>query len=589
MKKALIGIFVAPILGYIVYIISLMVLFDLKFDLKLFEVSYRILKSLTPDGIHYLKPMVFLSLFFGFFTLLITIFFSLLKGSGKGDYGKSRFANIKDLRKLDLNYEKGLILAKYKNKFIRCIEPLTSLIVAPPGTGKTASIVIPNLLTIQNSCVVLDIKGELIQKTAGYRQKILKNKVLIFSPMGKDNTMKFNPFDEKCVKNFNFVQKKRLVEEVANTLFVAEKGKDPNDFWLASAKQLFIFFALYDLCVKGKSSFGDLAQAIQKDYYEELEGDFKKECEFEEEVFDEENQQAQTIIKRDPKANTLTAFFRQVSLKEYKTEELHNTNVQEFVLVQNQARIYSTSPQETFGGFTANYMVYLNVFTNPDVAEATGSMSFDYEDLREQKITLYINIGQTDIDTLAPLVRILMESIAKNLLLRENSDPDKFIYLLLDEFIRFGKLNFIMRLPELCRSYGLIPIYITQSYQQIQVTYSKEDVDILLANTHYQVVFRMNSFKDAKEVSDTIGDFTREKESISASNMKFVENNKSVSKEGYKLLTPQDIMNQNKEKVLILVSGHKDTPLQAKRNMFFKNQQLKNASEIAYDPNHMAV
>lgn len=580
MKKALIGVFVSPILAYIVYFLSLMVVFDLQLDMNLFWISIKVLTSLgSKQGLHNLKWLSFIPLFLGLCTFIVTILFSLLSKKSKNDYGKARFASIKDLVKLDLNYDKGLILAKYQNKLIRYSQSLACLIVAPPGTGKTTSIAIPNLLKIENSFVVLDIKGELIRDSAGCRQKVFHNEILIFSPMGKDNTMYFNPFDNKCVKNLNFTQKKRLVEEVANTLFIPEKGKDPNDFWLSSVKQLFVFFALYDLCVKDRSSFGDLAQAIQKDYFEELEGEFKDECMAE--YRDEENQQV--INKRDPNANTLTAFFKQVSLKEYSLEDLHNTSIEEFILVQNQARIYSTSPKETFGGFVANYMNYLNVFTNPDVAQSTNSMSFEYEDLRNKKITLYINIAQTDIDTLAPLVRILLESIAKNLMTKENSDPNKFVYFMLDEFIRFGSMNFIIRMPELCRSYGLIPIYITQSYQQIEVTYSKQDVDILLANVAYQVVFRMNAFKDAKEISDTIGDFTRKKESVSASNLKIIEANKSISHEGYKLLTPQDIMGQDKNKVLILVSGHKDTPLQVETNYFFQDKEMLNAKEIPYN------
>lgn len=583
MKTTILKLMLCPIVGYIAYIFGLMYVFDMNFNLQLLKVSIDVLKSLNPNDIHKLKWLTFLPLGLGLFVLSISIFFSLLKESNSNNYGESKFASNteKGIEKLGLNYKKGLILAKWKEKPIRFNAPLACLVVAPPGTGKTSSIAIPNLLTVENSFVVLDIKGELIRDTAGYRQKVLKNKIFIFSPMSGGNTMKFNPFDEKCVKNMNYTQRKRLTEEVANTIFIPEKGKDANDFWLSSAKKLFVFFALYDLCTKGKTTFWDLSQAIQKDYYEELEDDFKKEC-----MYEELNEEDQTILlKRDINADTLRVFLRQISLKQYNPDELHNTSPQEFVFVQNEARSYANAPKETFGGYVANYTNYLNVFTNPDVAEATNSMSFEYGDLREKKITLYINIAQTDIDTLAPLVRVFLESIAKNLMLNENSNPDKFIYLMLDEFIRFGSMNFILRMPELCRSYGIIPIYITQSYQQIEVTYSKQDVEILLANVASQVIFRMNALEDAKKISDTIGDFTRKKHSISRSNMKFIENNKSISEEGYKLLTPQDIMTQDNRKVLILISGFKNTPLRADRNAWFESEELKRRKEIQYDSN----
>ena len=37
----------------------------------------------------------------------------------------------------------------------------------------------------------------------------------------------------------------------------------------------------------------------------------------------------------------------------------------------------------------------------------------------------------------------------------ENSDPSKFIYFILDEFIRFGKMSYLLEAPALCRSYRL--------------------------------------------------------------------------------------------------------------------------------------
>lgn len=201
MKKALIGVFVSPILAYIVYFLSLMVVFDLQLDINLFWISIKVLTSLgSKQGLHSLKWLAFIPLFLGLCAFIVTILFSLLSKKSKNDYGKARFASIKDLVKLDLNYDKGLILAKYQNKLIRYSQSLACLIVAPPGTGKTTSIAIPNLLKIENSFVVLDIKGELIRDSAGCRQKVFHNEILIFSPMGKDNTMYFNPFDNKCVK-----------------------------------------------------------------------------------------------------------------------------------------------------------------------------------------------------------------------------------------------------------------------------------------------------------------------------------------------------------------------------------------------------
>ncbi len=57
--------------------------------------------------------------------------------------------------------------------------PLSALVVAPPGTGKTSGIILPNLFTVPNSTLALDIKGELYAKSAGYRKNILIMKFII--------------------------------------------------------------------------------------------------------------------------------------------------------------------------------------------------------------------------------------------------------------------------------------------------------------------------------------------------------------------------------------------------------------------------
>lgn len=134
---------------------------------------------------------------------------------------------------MTLNFNKGFCVGLYKGlnslKPTYYDAPLSTLIVAPPGSGKTAAVAVPNLLNVPSSCVVLDIKGELFDLTAGYRQQVLKNKIFVFDPLGNNNTLKFNPFDKRIVEKLDFNRKRRLVDEVGNTIF-AEDGanKDPH-------------------------------------------------------------------------------------------------------------------------------------------------------------------------------------------------------------------------------------------------------------------------------------------------------------------------------------------------------------------------
>ena len=75
--------------------------------------------------------------------------------------------------------------------------------------------------------------------------------------------MFFNPFDNKVIKEMSFVQRKKLADQIAGTIFVGEKGKE-NDHWVISAKTMFSFFALYAMQKFGHTTLAELAQAPKK-------------------------------------------------------------------------------------------------------------------------------------------------------------------------------------------------------------------------------------------------------------------------------------------------------------------------------------
>lgn len=539
----------------------------------------------------------------------------LLFKKPKANYGKSRFADLKDLEELDLNTEKGLWLGVRKKEFvldnkgnpivdpktkkfvlkdvkpidIKTIAPLACLVVAPPGTGKTSGVIIPNLLSLPNSCVVLDIKGENEELTSDYRRKYFNNEILIFNPFGikikakeeidsetgeikeirevdtAENTLFFNPFAYECVKDLNFAELNQLALQLANTIFVNKE----DDHWLKTSKEFFVFFVMIQVCQRGWTTLFDISQAPHRDYFDELQGEFKVSVCYEQDEDEEE-------LKRDPQADTLKAYLAQIASGNYVGKLHNNTTREEWEIIMNQARRWSNAGTDEFGSIRSSYSTYMGIFSDPRVKEATGKMNFHYQDLRNKRLSLYIKVAQTDVETLGALLRVMLETIAKNLCVGEEvgKNYERYVYLYLDEFVRFGKMEFILRLPELSRSYGVVPIYVSQSYGQFEITYSKQHLDILLSITHFQLIFRMNALKDAEEVSKTIGNFTREKDSISKKGLLGGQDSTSTSYEGYSLMTAQDIMAQDKNDIIIMVSGNKDKPLKVQINKYFENEEL---------------
>ncbi|MDY6407879.1 MAG: type IV secretory system conjugative DNA transfer family protein, partial [Pseudomonadota bacterium] len=85
-------------------------------------------------------------------------------------FGSGRKATYADVEKMGLFKGFVIVLGRFKGKLLKMPETLSALVVAPPGTGKTAGVVIPTILESPGlSLIVNDPKPELCYNTTGYR------------------------------------------------------------------------------------------------------------------------------------------------------------------------------------------------------------------------------------------------------------------------------------------------------------------------------------------------------------------------------------------------------------------------------------
>jgi type IV secretory pathway TraG/TraD family ATPase VirD4 len=158
-----------------------------------------------------------------------------------GIYGGAHFASEKEIRRdLKLRGGKGLILGIHKGEYLRMDEPLSVLIYAPPGSGKTAGVIIPSLLSCGNSALVHDPKGELHDKTAGFRMRN-RQRIIRFEPAAAVSA-KWNPLGKEELPD-SWRERVSYIDRIANNL--VNTGKQGDDYWTREARSLFVFFALY--------------------------------------------------------------------------------------------------------------------------------------------------------------------------------------------------------------------------------------------------------------------------------------------------------------------------------------------------------
>ena len=87
----------------------------------------------------------------------------------------------------------GILIGRHRGRFLALPGQLSVMLSAPTRSGKGVGVVIPNLLNWPDSVVVLDIKGENYDITAGYRAAH-GQAVYAFSPFDEDaRSHRWNP------------------------------------------------------------------------------------------------------------------------------------------------------------------------------------------------------------------------------------------------------------------------------------------------------------------------------------------------------------------------------------------------------------
>lgn len=168
--------------------------------------------------------------------------------AGKDNYDEksSRKATADDIKKMGRwNNSEGLFKGfmmvlgyfKYKNKptALMMDECLSTLCLAPPGTGKTAGVVKPTILDCDTvSMIINDPKPELKQETSGYRATV--GPVFIMNWAGQDDPARgiyypsWNPLSPEHVP-YNPEQRDLYIDSMAKVLVPDAKGANADPHW----------------------------------------------------------------------------------------------------------------------------------------------------------------------------------------------------------------------------------------------------------------------------------------------------------------------------------------------------------------------
>jgi type IV secretion system protein VirD4 len=458
-----------------------------------------------------------LAMFVCFFVLVLALGFNRAPHANLFLYGSARWADKADITAAGLLDNDGVYVGAWTDKndrthYLRHAGPEHILCYAPTRSGKGVGLIVPTLLSWPESVFVTDLKGELYELTAGWRQQCAYNRVLRFEPAAASGSCCFNPIDELRIGTEHEVGD---VQNLALLMVDPEgKGLQPGNHWQRTAHSLIVGCLLH-LCYRAKvegssATFASLDQMLS-----------------------------------DPSR----------SIEELWMEMLGyvHLNGATHPVVSACARDMIDRPKNEAGSVVSTTKGYIDLFRDPTIAQNTSGSDFRIRDLMHDThpVSLYIVTQPNDKARVRPLVRIVVNMIVRLLadkLEFENGQP-KPIYkhrllAMIDEFPALGKLEILQESLAFVAGYGIKCYLISQDINQLK---SKETGygpdETITSNCHIQTAFAPNRLETAEHLSKLTGQTTIIKEQFTRSGRGWgTQTSRSIQEVQRPLLTPDEAM-----------------------------------------------
>ncbi|MGL5348998.1 MAG: type IV secretory system conjugative DNA transfer family protein [Cetobacterium sp.] len=529
---------------------------------------YSILKWKILYENPYLKRHVDISTTLGatlLFTFSIAIYFYLLKKQELDSHGSARWIKESELSEMGVlspkgKYRDGVILGRIKNgKTIIENDKTHISVIAPTRSGKGVGIIVPTLLNWQGSSLVLDLKGENWALTSGYRKNILKHKLLKFAPYS-EHSISYNPLAGVRLRSSWEFKDVQIIADILTDPGVGKK----RDHWEISASTFLVGMILHVLYEKHKdgevASLGDLV-----DYLTSTTAP----------LFDRIRDLIAHEHVEDPE------IFEKI----YEESQREGISPKTHPIVARTAAEIINKDEKEAASIISSALATLTLFKDPIIRKNSKKVDFKVTDLMNftSPVDLYVVIEAEAIDTLSPLVRLLLTQIIGTLcpeLKDINSSPHKHrMMLMLDEFPAFGKVPLLEKALAYIAGYGMKAVIIAQALNQLKNVYG--DKNTILDNCMVSVYYTPTpSDKETPQlISDILGEKTIKIKNQSSKKMGMgFDGNISENTVARKLLTPEEVRNKLSDKRNIIAFGGK-YPLMGYKIRYYLEKDFLNKTK----------
>jgi len=479
------------------------------------------------------------------------------------------------------------------------------LLVAPTRSGKGVNTIIPTGLVWSHSIFFFDVKEELWQATAGYRQKVLGQKVMKFAPLvGDGSSARWNPLAE-----INF----RTAEEISDVAMIVgimvkpdgEKAGGGGDsaFWDNSAAALITGVIMHLMYKHHKENLRLPCPTDIMSFLSSPDMDLKELFTYMKNYphISPEEFLELPDEKGIPRVNPLKEIYGEYVqdlrpfariFKGKKIKNLEDVRREILELMQegdidwegdddddeNPFHILLTHPkvaecaanmlngaEQTRASIMQTAQTALALYQNPVVQKNTEVSDFCIKDLLSPKdtVSLYLCMHSNEVQTLKPLSRLLINTMLHKLVRDIKFDTSggakmkQRLLLMLDEFPQLGNLKSMELALAVCAGYGIKVCIVAQDVNQLNKEYTKDNS--IASNCHVHIYFTPNldsGAATAASISKNLGKKTIKTVSHSDGGG-LGKGSNSESFTGRDLMTPDEVSHMSSERELVFVAGHR--------------------------------
>ena len=455
-------------------------------------------------------------------------------------HGDARFANPGEVARAGLlgaatAAGPGILIGRYRGRFLALPGQLSVMLSAPTRSGKGVGVVIPNLLNWPDSVVVLDIKGENYDITAGYRAAH-GQAVYAFSPFDEDaRSHRWNPLTAVRTSPLHRVGDLLTIGQV----FFPNDGSGTSSeaFFNDQARNLFLGLGL-------------------------------------------------VLLETPELPRTIGEMLRQSSgkgrsLKDHLSGLITQRREAGATPLSDECadalqRLLSNS-ENTLSSVVATFNAPLTIFADAVVDAATSADDFRLEDVRRRRMSVYVRIPPNRLANARPLLNLFFSQLVSlNTQHLPEQDPTLKLQCLLvnDEFTAMGRVGVITTAAAFLAGYNLRLLTVVQAMSQLDAVYGDKEARTFATNHGLQILYAPREQRDADEYSAMLGHFTERatsrgrSRSFSGHGHSTVSRNESEQRRA--LLLPQEFKELGSERLVVIFENCK--PILGEKIRYYRDK-----------------